>query len=318
MRTIQITAASRLHFGLLAPMEGPSRRFGGAGVMIESPGLRVSIQEAPSFEVTGLGADRASEFAARWRIARRCSSPPPCRVVVEALPKMHTGLGVGTQLALAIARGLDAFVGAPPASPIELARSVGRGERSAVGTYGFFYGGLIVEPGKAAEEDIAPLELHLPLPAEWRWLLVCPRTEGGLHGTQERLAFAGMQGDARALTHALTAEMKESLIPAAKQGDFAEFSASLYRYGFQSGLGFAAIQGGPYNGPVLQRLVEEIRSLGIEGVAQSSWGPTIFALCRDEPTARSIAVRLALTVPDADMTITASCNHGAVCTQLPR
>jgi beta-ribofuranosylaminobenzene 5'-phosphate synthase len=105
--------------------------------------------------------------------------------------------------------------------------------------------------------------------------------------------------------------MQEMLIPAARRGDFAAFSSSLYHFGYQSGLSFASIQGGAYNGPRLQQIVETIQSLGITGVGQSSWGPTIFALCPDELSARVLAEQLRRTISDADITITATANHGA-------
>ena len=48
---------------------------------------------------------------------------------------------------------------------------------------------------------------------------------------------------------------------------------------------FAHIQGGPYNGPHLAQLVDTIRSLGVRGVGQSSWGPTLFALLPEQAAA---------------------------------
>src|SRR5262245_43321088 len=107
MRTIQITAGSRLHFGLLAPSAGHLRRFGGVGVMIDSPSTCLSISAATEFSVEGAGADRVREFALRWATSRGDSALPNCRIVVQSLPRMHAGLGVGTQLGLSVARILN-------------------------------------------------------------------------------------------------------------------------------------------------------------------------------------------------------------------
>ena len=53
-------------------------------------------------------------------------------------------------------------------TPAELAQSVGRGLRSAVGTYGFVHGGMIAERGKLPGEVISPLDARVVLPEDWR------------------------------------------------------------------------------------------------------------------------------------------------------
>ena len=59
----------------------------------------------------------------------------------------------------------------------------------------------------------------------------------------------------------------------------------MYRFGRRAGLCYAAVQGGPYGSPRVEMLVERIRSFGVAGVGQSSWGPTIYATCRDQTEA---------------------------------
>ena len=70
----------------------------------------------------------------------------------------------------------------PSQSPQELALSVGRGLRSAVGTYGFVFGGLIVEQGKLPDEPISPLDCRIDLPEAWRFVLVRPLGLTGIAG----------------------------------------------------------------------------------------------------------------------------------------
>jgi len=64
----------------------------------------------------GAGADRVGGFAVRWANARGESALLACRIVVRSLPRMHAGLGVGTQLGLSVARILDEWLGQPPAA----------------------------------------------------------------------------------------------------------------------------------------------------------------------------------------------------------
>ena len=111
----------------------------------------------------------------------------------------------------------------------------------------------------------------------------------------------------------LVDETRRSIIPAAMRGDFDEFSQSVYRYGHTAGMCFAPAQGGPYRGPRLNALVEQIRALGVQGVGQSSWGPTLFALQPHQDAAERFVARMASQPgnDDLDFTIAAPDNRGA-------
>src|SRR5262245_17991084 len=122
--------------------------------------------------------------------------------------------------------------------------------RSAVGTYGFVFGGLIIEQGKLPEEPISALDCRIDLPEEWRFVLVRPRELSGLAGMDESEAFGSLPAVATSTTETLIAEVRDRLVPAAATADFPMFAESVYRYGRLSGECYAARQGGPYNGPV--------------------------------------------------------------------
>jgi beta-RFAP synthase len=192
------------------------------------------------------------------------------------------GLGAGTQLALAVGAGLNASHGLPEMAPPLLAACVGRGQRSAVGTYGFCVGGFLVEEGKFPSEDLAPLVHRIELPPAWRFVLLRPERHEGLSGEEERTAFRDLPAVPEEVTRRLWDLMETSMAPAAREGDFAAFSESVYRFGWEAGMCFAPRQGGPFASPRLEHWVNTIRSLGVAGVGQSSWGPTIFAILRDQ------------------------------------
>ena len=108
---IRVEAPSRLHFGLFAlPREEfwpnrqgearvPARRFGGVGLMVEAPGVAVSVRPATEWSAEGLLAERALEYARRV-------TQSPHHIHVERCAAHHAGLGTGTQLGLAVARAL--------------------------------------------------------------------------------------------------------------------------------------------------------------------------------------------------------------------
>jgi beta-RFAP synthase len=318
-RTVRIAAPSRLHFGLWSLAGGTGRQFGGVGAMAERPGLRLKVTSSAGLEVHGLEicgplplAERARVFVRRWALFHRLAVPA-CRIEIECSPPEHAGLGTGTQLGLSLAAGLGALCGLPSQSPQELALSVGRGMRSAVGTYGFVQGGLIVEQGKLPGEPISPLDCRIDLPEDWRFVLVRPIGLTGLAGEDESTAIASLPAIAPAVTDRLVTETRDQLVPAAATSDFPTFAASLFRYGNLSGQCFAARQGGPYNGPILTRLVDQIRSLGAEGVGQSSWGPTLFVAQPNQAAAEDLTERIA-ALPGQwplELVVTPPANRGA-------
>ena len=245
--------------------------------MVESPSIKLRIAPAERLEATGPSAERVTAFVERWASWRGERTVPTVRVEVLDAPPQHIGLGVGTQLGLSIAAGLNAMHGLPQASPDELAASVGRGARSAVGTYGFSYGGLIVDAGKTPDESIAPLQRRVRLPRHWTFVLIAPRQSSGLSGTAEEAAFDRLPAAPPDLAQSLSDELHHALLPAAARGEFEEFSESLYRYGRLAGECFAPEQGGTYH-PAVEQVVRWVRRQGVRGVAQSSWGPTTLAI----------------------------------------
>jgi beta-RFAP synthase len=274
--------------------------------MIEPPCVRLHITRSERFEATGPGADRVREFVRLWLEFRSLAQPPACRITVEAMPTMHAGLGTGTQLGLSVARGLNAFCHLPDPSPDELARSVQRGRRSAVGTFGFFQGGLVYEEGKGGPESLGTLNRRVAIPEAWQFVLIQPPHGAGLSGHLELNAFAQLPAVPTRVAEELRSEVTQRMLPAAERGDFEAFARSVYHFGHQAGLSFATTQGGAYNGPRLTRIVQSVRALGAAGVGQSSWGPTIFALSpahaaaqrladalRDEPATRDARVWIA-------------------------
>ncbi len=315
-----VTAPSRLHFGLFAlaaaPSAGeaaldPGRSFGGVGVMVANPCITLRIRAAKGFQVAGELSERTRSFARQWAEFYSHSLDNIELTVVHAPPD-HVGLGTGTQLGLAIAAGLAAFHGLPVPPAEELARSVGRGIRSAIGAYGFTLGGLIVERGKLSREFLSPLDCRLELPTSWRFVLVRPTNGTGLAGEPEQLAMDHANRDLTPLTNRLVTEARERLIPAAASHNFAEFAASLGRYCELAGQFYTEVQGGPYNGPVVTALAAKIRALGHVGLGQSSWGPTLFVACANETAAQALATQLlADSAASLQVTITPVCNESA-------
>lgn len=312
---VTIETGARLHFGLLAVHPPRGREFGGVGVMLAHPGFQLTCTPATVDRVESplpSTSQRVREFLSRIRQA--WPHPLPS-LQIEVLHEIesHGGLGSGTQLGLAVAAGVLAASGHPPLPATELARLVGRGERSAIGVHGFDLGGFLIEAGKLPDEPLSPLVAHIPFPEDWRWVLVSPRHRQGLSGTAEQQTFRQLSPMPDSLTGTLCRLVLMDWWPALLARDFETTSEVLWEYGQRVGEYFAPAQGGRFADPQMEQLAERLRTEGIRGIAQTSWGPTIAILCAAPESAESLvsALQQAPEGNECELRITAARNRGA-------
>jgi beta-ribofuranosylaminobenzene 5'-phosphate synthase len=324
---VDLRVCSRLHFGLLnaggeVAAGASPRRFGGVGLMVERPGLRLRVEASASWSAEGALSERALAFAHRFAENLRQEMGnidlPPRRLVIERSAPEHIGLGTGTQLGLAVGHALAVSWGVDCDVPT-LARRLGRGLRSALGAHGFERGGLLVESGKQSDDRLAPLVARLPFPEEWRVVLVLPamgEPDAGWHGNREAEAFAQLA------THPAVPEQTDALcrlvllglLPALVERDADAFGEALYDFNARAGEAFAPVQGGVYASPRVAELVAFVRGQGVRGAGQSSWGPTVFAVVADADRAEHLAaaLRARFGLEDAAVLVTPACNRGAL------
>jgi beta-RFAP synthase len=288
--SVFVEAPARLHFGVLDLRGALGRRFGGLGAAIPTPSLLLEVAlSSGGLTAEGPDAGRAAEFARRF--LEHHGVPDGARLVVHRSIPAHSGLGSGTQLALAVARALAALHGLP-AEPAVLARAVSRGRRSAIGTWAFALGGFIVEGGRRPGDDgVAPLIGRYAVPGSWRCVVAIPRGSPGLSGEAEAVAFARLppppEGEAERVAHLVLMQ----LLPALVQGDLGSFGAALSEVQRITGAWFAPQQGGIFAPGPGETLIRRLAEWGAAGVGQSSWGPAVYGLVDGDVAGRSLASR---------------------------
>ncbi|MCI0334729.1 MAG: hypothetical protein L0228_16060 [Planctomycetes bacterium] len=310
-RTVHVRAPSRLHFGMFSFGHADRPQFGGVGVMVEPPAVDVTISPSPAFAIRGALQQRVVKFVDKLVEQWKLGTAPACEIRVEA-PRDHTGLGVGTQLGLAVAVGLRRFLERPPIPVPYLANELGRGARSGIGTLGFEHGGLIVDGGRYPGDVSNPF-MRQTLPSDWRFVLICRREQQGLTGEVEAEAFARLPPVPESVTTELQRITSDELTAAVTWKDCVAFGDAVYRFSRLAGECFAPIQGGPFAGAHTEKLVEAIRDHGVPGVGQSSWGPTVFAITANDAEAKALAewLRERCGATDCDITIARPNNEGA-------
>ncbi len=291
-----VEAPARLHFGVLDLRGTMGRWFGGIGAAAPAPTLLVSASHADELRVEGEECGRATEFARRLLLhlqeARGAATLPGARVRVHRALLAHSGLGSGTQLALAIARALADLHGLDADAPT-LARLMGRARRSAIGTWTFAGGGLVVEGGRrVGQDESAPLLARLPFPPSWRCVVAVPHARAGVSGPAETRAFAELapppEGDVERVAYLVLM----ALLPALVEADIESFGAALSEIQEMTGRWFASAQGGTFAPGPTETLVRRMAQWGARGVGQSSWGPAVYGIVDGEEAGASLAAQV--------------------------
>lgn len=322
--------------------------------MLARPGFVVAFEESDdsvrqprgnSFEVSLHQVDREVEERIAAVVALR-STTAKVRVGLRDHLPLHSGLGGGTQLACAVAVGLELLerrfarcesnpdhkssncVPAPlgewfPVSSLQLpltahwlVRNAGRGLRSAVGLTGFLQGGLLFDEGYAkgstdelSERPVNASSRHLP--ADWRVVLVLPNRQERVFGKRE----AELMEELGRVPYSQSAQMLRlaNRICELAQSDvgFETFTQTLDQYMELGARLFSRFQRGLYNGEEVCSAVELARASGLRGVGQSSWGPTVFGFAQSEVQANHSAQCLREARPDWWVIATEPASSGA-------
>lgn len=324
MTRLRVRTASRLHFGLLGWGTESIRQFGGVGLMVERPGIELVAEPACEWSLEGPLADRVRSLVLKiLDHSSQDSDLPtgsgPARFRVVAAPPEHVGLGVGTQLSLAIVRALWELSSRREPSVESLARLSGRGRRSGIGLHGFLHGGLIVDGGRSNELRPPPLVARMPFPEDWSVLTIQPPGPGGRHGADEIQAFSDLPPLSDTVADRLCRLVLLGILPAVAERDFPTFGSALCELQLKVGEAFAPAQGGVFSSPRSEAIVAELRQLGLTGTGQSSWGPTLFAfgiLSGAEQTRVSARLVDQFELEPSTVNWTKAANHGATLTRL--
>jgi len=165
---VSVATAARLHFGFLDPSGRGPEPFGSFGLSIDRPVTRLTLRRANSLRVSSEEAERAAGYLTQLAESYGLTTGYTLNVD-EAIPP-HSGLGSGTQLALAVGTALSTLEGLG-ASPQEIAGRLGRGVRSGIGIATFAGGGVVLDSGPVAG-TLPQLVARLPFPEEWRVLSI--------------------------------------------------------------------------------------------------------------------------------------------------
>lgn len=301
---MRIQTGRRLHFGLFTPIPVPELNlvFGGLGAMVSAPGVIVCGNRSNHWQVEGCEVKRTSELVER--IQEQAPQLQPVAIQVEYVAPAHQGWGTGTQLALAITDLVHCLNEISIISDAA-ARYTSRGQRSGIGVQGYRKQGLFFDHGKRLNETASISHVdQIPLPANWRLVLVEPTEGEGLHSINERRAFGRITEVPLDTVRQLQTLAHQMVILLKQNPDFATFAKLITSYNALAGELFLDVQGGRYSSPLHAERILHMQNMGAMGAGQSSWGPGLFAFFPDVAEAESFIRRCHL--PGCRMLITQS------------
>lgn len=304
MRVI-ITAPSRLHFALIDLNGELGRVDGGIGVALKEPALCIEVS------VVGNPVEDNPEEVVPV-IERLSSIIKPAQrrnyrvKILKRLPS-HVGMGSRTQLSLSVAKAISVLERRHD-SAAELAKLVGRGGTSGIGTAAFEHGGFIldgghrfqktgdtnaIEPGAAkagfmpsSASTVAPppVLFQHPLPEDWFFVVAIPGVKRGAHGAEEIDIFKRYCPIERSEVEKICRIVLMRILPSVVENDITTFAESLT---LLQEIGFKRIET-ELQDDIIKALFRFFDGHAL-GYGMSSFGPGTYAVVEGAKRAKALA-----------------------------
>ena len=285
--SVRVEAPARLHLGFMDLNGNLGRRFGSLGLTLEGISTEVEVRRCNTLQVEGPAAAQVRALVCAAALIEKLGLPHGlCINIRRAIPD-HVGLGSGTQMTLAVAAGLSRLYGLDLPTR-HAARLMSRGMRSGIGIGAFDTGGFILDGGRGDEDALPPVIMQSVFPEAWRLLLIFDERGPGIHGTEEKEAFKTLPTFPADKAAALCRLVMMQALPALVEQDCDRFGHAVGQLQQVVGDHFAPAQSGRFASPEVARVLDWLQQQGIQGIGQSSWGPTGFAILDSQARADSV------------------------------
>ncbi len=324
-----IQTPSRLHITLIDLNGSIGRIDGGVGLTIQKPGLILQAEAQDTgidvkFSKKDVNPNLKNEYIEKIensanRMIKSLKINSGYKFLVKETYPAHSGLGSGTQISLAVGKSILNLHDMDMKSP-EIAKIVGRGGTSGIGVRSFDKGGLIIDgghkldekpdflPSSASKASPAPLIARYDFPEDWNIVLAVPNVPAGASGPKEVSIFQKYcpipLESVQELSHILLMKM----MPAIVEKDIDSFGDSINKI---QNTGFKKVELDLQH-PIINNLIENMRSAGAAGVGMSSFGPTVYAITDNGSKEIEKAAINTMKEVGGELIITKAQNNGAI------
>lgn len=324
-----IKTPSRLHITLIDLNGALGRIDGSVGLTIEKPGLTLQAEsQNKGIEIIFKGHKHSEKLIMNYREKIENSATKMLKflnissgfkfIVKETYP-VHSGLGSGTQISLAVGKVVLKLNNMDMTAP-EIAKIVGRGGTSGIGVIAFDQGGFIIDgghrvcekpgflPSSASYASPAPLITRYEFPEDWNIVLAVPDVPAGASGPEEVNIFQKYcpipLEDVQKLSHILLMKMMPSVV----EEDIDSFGDSVNQI---QTTGFKKVEL-ELQHPLISTLIENMRSAGAAGAGMSSFGPAVYAVTDTGSGEISKAAQNTMKDVGGELIITKAQNSGVI------
>jgi len=300
--SVTVTSPSRLHFTLIDLNGELGRVDAGIGVALNEPSLKIRVYRIDSESET---ENPVEVLPILKRIRERIEPELKYSYKVEILRALphHVGLGSRTQLSLSVAKAISVLEHRD-FTTYELAKLVGRGGTSGIGTAAFDHGGFILDgghlfrrggnagvkhsflPSSASGVPPPPVLFQHPLPEDWFFVLAIPHVKRGAHGSEEIEIFKRNCPIRATEVEKLCRLILMRILPSVIEKDIYTFGESLSMI---QQIGFKKIEVGLQH-HLIRELFDFFATHAL-GYGMSSFGPTTYGIVKGESRARELAQR---------------------------
>ena len=134
-----------------------------------------------------------------------------------------------------------------------------------------------------------PLIYRQPFPSEWRFIVAVPNLKEGLSNSEENHAFQKLGKMPAEDVGQICRLIMLKLLPALAEHDIEYFGDALTKIQVLTGNYFAQAQGGTYSSPAAAECIAFMKKSGAYGVGQSSWGPALYGVVKQEEAKRCLS-----------------------------
>jgi beta-ribofuranosylaminobenzene 5'-phosphate synthase len=319
LKEVRLSIPAHLHAGNPDLTGDLGRIYGTLGFTIDSPRTLITVRKSNGIEIKGEDQENAKKYARSF--FEKFNINGGAEIIIEnSIPK-HLGMGSQTALALGIGTALSKIYGIDDVSLEEMALKLGRGTVTALGTYGFKLGGLILDGGFRTDmkgKMIPPLIFRKDIPENWFFVVCIPKSPipkilDIKYNEDEVL------NNLKPMKKEISAELSRlvlmQILPSFLEGDLITFGKALTKFnsrlgGFWSDFQEDAI----YCDPIVENGIKLMLEKGAPSACQTCWGPTFYSIVDGEKKANMIQDELRqnmLNVGGGDVFYTKSNNRGA-------
>ncbi len=288
-RKVSVVAPARLHMGFIDLSGSLGRHFGSIGVALNEIETRLSVSYSKQLIVKGPSSIRAEKCT--QALCGELNVSNQLSIEINAAIPEHVGLGSGTQMALAIGSGLNAYYDLK-LSVREIAQLTERGKRSGIGIGVFEKGGLVVDGGRGEQTVIPPIISHMNIPDDWRFILIFDQRGQGIHGEQEIDAFKALSPFTSEEAARLCYLLLMQGLPAIAENNINKFGDVITQLQQSMGKHFSSVQGGVFTSLEVAEVMQWLEQQGAEAIGQTSWGPTGFCVVDTSQKAENLEIQM--------------------------